>query len=67
MDLVVFDYQTTTLLPECAMLICVVHLRRPIGPDGIEKQRNQYRALRKWAMRHRSGDPKAKLVILAES
>ena len=49
-----------------SMDICVVHLRRPIGSDGIEKQKNQCRALLKWAMRHLSGDPKANLVILGD-
>ncbi len=49
-----------------SMDICVVHLRRPIGNDGIEKQKNQCRALLKWAMRHLSGDPKANLVILGD-
>jgi endonuclease/exonuclease/phosphatase family metal-dependent hydrolase len=49
-----------------SMDICVVHLRRPIGSDGVEKQRNQCRALLKWAMRHLSGDPKANLVILGD-
>ena len=48
------------------MDICIVHLRRPIGNDGIEKQKNQSRALLKWAMRHLSGDPKANLVILGD-
>jgi hypothetical protein len=49
-----------------SMDICVVHLRRPLGADGIEKQRNQCRALLRWAMRHLSGDPKANLVILGD-
>ena len=49
-----------------SMDICVVHLRRPLGSDGIEKQKNQCRALLKWAMRHLSGDPKANLVILGD-
>jgi endonuclease/exonuclease/phosphatase family metal-dependent hydrolase len=49
-----------------AMDICVVHLRRPIGSDGIEKQRNQCRALLRWSMRHLSGDPKANLVIMGD-
>jgi TPR repeat protein len=38
----------------------IVHLRRPIGNDGIEKQKNQCPALLRWAMRHLAGDPKAK-------
>src|SRR5947208_4160556 len=46
--------------------ICVVHLRRPIGDEGVEKQRNQCRALLRWAMRHLSGDPKANLVIMGD-
>ena len=49
-----------------SMDICVVHLRRPIGDGGIEKQRNQCRALLRWAMRHLSGDPKANVVILGD-
>ena len=47
-------------------LICVVHLRRPIGNDGIEKQKKQCLALLKWAMRHLSGNPKANLIILGD-
>ena len=35
-----------------SMDICVVHLRRPIGSDGIEEQKNQCRALLRWAMRN---------------
>src|SRR5881394_247834 len=46
--------------------ICVVHLRRPIGDDGVEKQRNQRRALLRWAMRHLASDPKANLVIMGD-
>ena len=49
-----------------AMDICVVHLRRPIGADGIEKQKDQCRALLRWAMRHLAGNPKANLVILGD-
>jgi endonuclease/exonuclease/phosphatase family metal-dependent hydrolase len=49
-----------------SMDICVVHLRRPIGDGGVEKQRDQCRALLRWAMRHLSGDPKANLVILGD-
>ena len=49
-----------------AIDICVVHLRRPIGDGGVEKQRDQCRALLRWAMRHLSGDPKANLVILGD-
>ncbi len=49
-----------------AMDICVVHLRRPIGDDGVEKQRNQCRALLRWAMRHLASDPKANLVIMGD-
>ena len=44
--------------------MCVGHLCRPIGADGIEKQRNQCRALMRWAMRHLSGEPKANVVIM---
>jgi len=49
-----------------ALDICVVHLRRPIGDDGVEKQRNQCRALLRWAMRHLASDPKANLVIMGD-
>ncbi len=49
-----------------SMDICVVHLRRPIGSDGIEKQKNQCRALLRWAMRHLSGNPKANVVIMGD-
>jgi endonuclease/exonuclease/phosphatase family metal-dependent hydrolase len=44
----------------------VVHLRRPISSDGIEKQKNQRRALLRWAMRHLSGNPKANVVIMGD-
>ncbi len=44
----------------------MVHRRRPIGNDGVEKQRNQCRALLRWAMRHLSGDPKANLVTMGD-
>lgn len=46
--------------------ICVVHLRRPIGEDGVDKQRNQCRALLRWAMRHMAKDPKANLIIMGD-
>ena len=49
-----------------SMDVCVVHLRRPIGADGVEKQRNQCRALLRWSMRHLSGNPKANVVILGD-
>jgi hypothetical protein len=49
-----------------SMDICVVHLRRPIGSDGIQKQKNQCRALLRWAMRHLASDPKANLVVLGD-
>ena len=49
-----------------AIDICVIHLRRPIGDEGVEKQRNQCRALLRWAMWHLSGDPKANLVIMGD-
>ena len=48
------------------MDICVVHLRRPIGTDGQEKQTEQCRALLRWAMRHLATNPKANLVILGD-
>jgi hypothetical protein len=44
--------------------ICVVHLRRPVRNDGIEKQREQCRALLRWAMRHLSENPKANHGVL---
>jgi endonuclease/exonuclease/phosphatase family metal-dependent hydrolase len=46
--------------------ICVVHLRRPLGADGAEKQKGQCRALLRWAMRHLGKDPKANLVIMGD-
>jgi exonuclease III len=46
--------------------LCVVHLRLPAGSEGIQKQRNQNRALLRWAMRHLSKDPKANLMILGD-
>jgi hypothetical protein len=49
------------------MGICVVHLRRPIRKDGIDKQKTQCRALLRWAMRHLSGHPKVNLVIMGDS
>ena len=49
-----------------SMDICVVHLRRPIGAEGHEKQVEQCRALLRWGMRHLATDPKANLVILGD-
>ena len=49
-----------------SMDICVVHLRRPIGADGHEKQVEQCRALVRWAMRHLAKNPKANLVVLGD-
>jgi hypothetical protein len=48
------------------MDVCVVHLRRPMGNGGIEKQRSQCRALLRWAMRHLSSNPRANLVIMGD-
>jgi len=48
------------------MDICVVHLRRPIGGAGTDKQTEQNRALQRWAMRHLAGNPKSNLVILGD-
>ena len=48
------------------MDICVVHLRRPIGSDGAEKQKDQCRALLRWAMRHLAKNPQANLVIMGD-
>jgi len=49
-----------------AVDICVVHLRRPIGADGIAKQQEQNRALLRWSMRHLANDPKANVIILGD-
>lgn len=49
-----------------SMDVCVVHLRRPIGVDGQQKQVEQCRALLRWAMRHLAKNPKANLVILGD-
>lgn len=49
-----------------SMDLCVVHLRRPMGNAGAEKQVEQNRALLRWAMRHLSKNPKANLVILGD-
>jgi endonuclease/exonuclease/phosphatase family metal-dependent hydrolase len=46
--------------------VCVVHLGRTIGNGGVEKQRNQCRALLRWAMWNLSGDPNANLVIMGD-
>lgn len=46
--------------------VCVVHLRRPIGADGIAKQNEQNKALLRWSMRHLAKDPKANLVIMGD-
>jgi hypothetical protein len=48
------------------MDVCVVHLRRPMGNGGAEKQVEQNRALLQWAMGHLSKNPKANLVILGD-
>jgi hypothetical protein len=39
-----------------SMDICLVHLHRQIGSDGIEKQKSLCRALLRWAMRHLSAN-----------
>lgn len=46
--------------------VCVVHLRRPIGADGVAKQNEQNSALLRWSMRHLAKDPKANLVIMGD-
>ena len=46
--------------------VCVVHLRRPMGNDGVEKQVEQNRALMRWAMGHLAKNPKANVVILGD-
>jgi hypothetical protein len=46
--------------------VSVVHLRRPIGADGVAKQNEQNQALLRWSMRHLAKDPKANLVILGD-
>lgn len=46
--------------------ICVVHLRRPIGNGGADKQTDQCRALLRWAMRHLGTNPKSNLLILGD-
>jgi hypothetical protein len=46
--------------------ICVVHLRRAMGEGGVAKQREQCRALLRWAMRHLATNPKANVVILGD-
>jgi endonuclease/exonuclease/phosphatase family metal-dependent hydrolase len=46
--------------------ICLVHLRRPLGADGTEKQKDQCRALLRWAMRHLANNPKANLVVMGD-
>jgi endonuclease/exonuclease/phosphatase family metal-dependent hydrolase len=48
------------------MDVCVVHLRRPIGSSGGEKQVEQCQALLRWAMRHLASNPKANVVILGD-
>ena len=49
-----------------SMDICVIHLRRPIGVDGRQKQVEQCRALLRWAMHHLAKNPNANLVILGD-
>lgn len=46
--------------------VCVVHLRRPLGQDGEQKQADQCRALLRWSMRHLATDLNANLVILGD-
>lgn len=46
--------------------VCVVHLRRPIGADGIAKQNEQNLALLRWSMRHLAKDPAANLIIVGD-
>ena len=47
--------------------VCVIHLRRPIGNGGAEKQINQCRALLRWAMRHLTANPRANIVVLGDT
>ena len=46
--------------------VCVVHLRRAIGAEGSEKQKEQNRALLKWALRHLAKNPQANVIILGD-
>jgi endonuclease/exonuclease/phosphatase family metal-dependent hydrolase len=46
--------------------VCVVHLRRAIGAEGITKQQQQTEALKIWANQHLKENPRANLVILGD-
>jgi endonuclease/exonuclease/phosphatase family metal-dependent hydrolase len=46
--------------------VAVVHLRVPRNGDGDEKQKDQNRALLRWAMRHLAKNPKANLIIMGD-
>lgn len=46
--------------------VAVVHLRRAIGAEGSAKQKDQCRALLRWAMRHLAKNPQANVVILGD-
>ena len=48
------------------LVLCVVHLRRPIGDDGERKHRAQCQALLRWSMRFLSKDPNANILILGD-
>ena len=49
-----------------ALEICVVHLRRAIGPGGTEKQKAQNEALAAWAKKILRQNTNANLIILGD-
>jgi hypothetical protein len=51
---------------ETRLMVCNVHLRRPIGEDGGEKQKQQIRALLKWSYRFLGQDPQSNIIILGD-
>ncbi len=46
--------------------LCVVHLRRGIGRYGLQEQRDQNEALRKWAAKQLAMNPKENLIVLGD-
>ena len=50
-----------------ALNACVIHLRRPIGKDGEEKQASQIQALLRWAFRFLGKNPQANVILLGDA
>lgn len=56
----------TNSLLRASLELCVVHLRRPIGEDGIHVQQNQIQALKNWAVKRLAKNPQENLIVLGD-